>query len=102
MRDFDGTRGHFRRVDRNDGVSAIDRRCAVVVPAVGALVVGSADRGRICVRNLLSEVLVRVPDVDPLTVFGASRMLNQKHVAAARSLQKQRQHAREDASAPNH
>ena len=53
-------------------------------------------------RMLPGHVPMRIAIVDQLTMLGASRMLNQKHVAAARTLQKQSQQAREDASAPNH
>jgi hypothetical protein len=48
------------------------------------------------------DVLMSVAIVGQLTMLGASRMLDQEHVAAARTLDKQSQQACEDASAPNH
>ena len=51
---------------------------------------------------LRSEVLMRITSVDQLTVLRASAVLDQKHVAAARALQKQSQEAYQDASTPNH
>jgi hypothetical protein len=53
-------------------------------------------------RMLPRNVSMSVAIVDQVTMLGASRMLDQKHVAAARTLQKQSQQARKDASAPNH
>jgi len=53
-------------------------------------------------RVLPRSVSMSVAVVDQLTMLGASRMLDQEHVAAARTLHKQRQQACKDASAPNH
>jgi hypothetical protein len=74
----------------------------MVVRLAGARVGHSANRRRVHVRMLPGHVPMRIAIVDQLTMVGASRMLDQKHVAAARTLQKQSQQAREDASAPNH
>jgi len=94
--------GPCRGANRNECVSPIDRQRTVVVRLAGARVGHSANRRGVHMRMLPGHVPMRIAIVDQLTMLGASRMLDQKHVAAARTLQKQSQQAREDASAPNH
>ena len=53
-------------------------------------------------RVLRSHVLMSIGIVDQHTMIGAPRVLDQKHMAAARPLEKQGKQASEDASAPNH
>ena len=74
----------------------------MVVRLVGARARHFVDRPRVGMRMLPGGVLVRVAAVDQLTMLGTSRMLDQEHVAAARTLHKQSQQACEDASTPNH
>jgi len=74
----------------------------MVVRLPGARVGRSVNRRGVSMRMLPRNVSMSVAVVDQLTMLGASRMLDQEHVAAARTLDKQSQQACEDASAPNH
>ena len=74
----------------------------MVVRLVGARARRSVDRRRAGMRMLPGQMLVRVAAVDQLIMLGASGMLDQEHVTSARALQKQSEHACEDASTPNH
>jgi len=79
--------GADRGADRNDGVSSIDGQRTMVVRLVGARARHFVDRPRVGMRMLPGGVLVRVAAVDQFPMLGASRVLDQEHVASARALQ---------------
>jgi len=78
-------------VDRNGGVPVVSRQRAMIVSLVRARVRRPVDRCRVGVRMLASDVLICVAPVGQLPVLGASRMLDEEHVAAVRALQKETQ-----------
>ena len=62
----------------------------------------AVNRRSVFIRVLPGHLRMCVAVVDQLTMLGAPCVLDQKHVAAARPLEKQGQQACKDASAPNH
>ncbi len=92
-----GTHG----ADRNEGVSSVAWSRAVTVRFVGAGVGRPFEQKRpgLPIGTRLMQVRIAM---DQLPVLGAAAMLDQKHMAAGRTLQHECEQRRQDASTSNH
>jgi len=74
----------------------------MIVRFVGARIGQSIESCGLGMRALPPRMIMSVAAMDQLPVLCAARMLDQKHMSTARTLENQRRQADQDANVPNH